>query len=590
MIKRKKITDATSDDSAASLQAVSKNESRSRELGVYFVKACLLVAIVYLLSLALPKMPSPVVALFWVVFTLVSMLGALYQMVIRKVHKQLLYPAGSIAAKINGGRTISIIVAFCLSAVCMASLLLEAPKWDAAEKDIVVLAIVLYPIIECLVGRLAKREFEPAYQTAARVRWSCVAVAILLCIGYAAWMLYDMNSGKAFNTLFESLINTSCPLVHAESPLLQEAAIGSWITDSATNLGLAQIPESWRPICIAVRVVLCAGAFFGMAHLLGMCSLPWSELKKAFASIDAIKRENEADVRVRYLVAAVFLPIALFGAFIWVDGEVGSVVGSGKNTALQSLAHQAAATSAYRIGDTYYDRATFEGIALGKEADLKAQALVLKESDIPSAYDSCNGKVDAFLDWFFSIATNDSVRSSISKENARQTMQDHFYDLVGSDADAQLTKRVDDCVETARELKKLLETGEGCDAFHLEDGSNIPSWLVDSENVEDVPLFGEYKQEAQNVIDAASALGILKAHNGKQTVLAYQFETFVYSNDRFRSMVSSVENIAGQGNKASDAFNYAKGMLDKGMQYDGFRANIEDMLAACRSQTEMLTS
>lgn len=590
MFEEKKTPAATSDDSPASLQAFSKNESRSRELGAYFVKACLLVVIVYLLSLALPKMPSPVVALFWVAFTLVSMLGVLYQMFIRKVHKQLLYPVGSIAAKFNGGRTISIIGSFCLSAVCMASLLLEAPKWDAAEKGIVVLAIVLYPIVECLVGRLAKREFEPAYQTAAKVRWSCVVVAILLCIGYAVWMFYGMSSGKAFNTLFESLINTSCPLVHAESPLLQEAAIGSWITDSATNLGLAQIPESWRPICIAVRVVLCAGAFFGMAHLLGMCSLPWSELKKAFASVDAIKLENEAGVRVRYLVAAAIMSIALFGAFIWVDGEVGNAVGLGKSTALQSLAHQAVATSAYRIGDTYYDRATFEGIALGKEADLKTQVRVLKESDIPSAYDSCNGKVDAFLDWFFSIATNNSVRSNISKENARQTMQDYFYDLVGSDADVQLTKQVNDCVETARELKKLLETGEGCDAVHLEDGSNIPSWLVDSESVEDAPLFDEYKQEAQNVIDAAPASGISKAHNAKQTVLAYQFETFVYSDSRFDSMVSSVEDIAGQGNTASDAFNYVKGMFDKGTQYDGFRSNIEEMLANCRSQTEMLVS
>lgn len=293
---------------------------------------------------------------------------------------------------------------------------------------------------------------------------------------------------------------------------------------------------------------------------------------------------------MRYLVAAAIMSIALFGAFIWVDGEVGNAVGSGKSTALQSLAHQAVATSAYRIGDTYYDRATFEGIALGKEADLKAQVLALKESDIPSAYDSCNGKVDAFLDWFFSIATNNSVRSNISKENARQTMQDYFYDLVGSDADVQLTKQVNDCVETARELKKLLETGEGCDAVHLEDGSNIPSWLVDSESVEDAPLFDEYKQEAQNVIDAAPASGISKAHNAKQTVLAYQFETFVYSDSRFDSMVSSVEDIAGQGNIASDAFNYVKGMFDKGTQYDGFRSNIEEMLATCRSQTEMLVS
>ena len=78
MFEEKKTPAATSDDSPASLRAFSKNESRSRELGAYFVMACLLVVIVYLLSLALPKMPSPVVALFWVAFTLVSMLGVLY--------------------------------------------------------------------------------------------------------------------------------------------------------------------------------------------------------------------------------------------------------------------------------------------------------------------------------------------------------------------------------------------------------------------------------------------------------------------------------------------------------------------------------
>ncbi len=97
------------------------------------MKACLLVVIVYLLSLALPKMPSPVVALFWVAFTLVSMLGCFTRWLFVKCTSSL-YPVGSIAAKFNGGRTISIIVSFCLSAVCMASLLLEAPKWDAAEK------------------------------------------------------------------------------------------------------------------------------------------------------------------------------------------------------------------------------------------------------------------------------------------------------------------------------------------------------------------------------------------------------------------------------------------------------------------------
>ncbi len=52
-------------------------------------------------------------------------------------------------------------------------------------------------------------------------------------------------------------------------------------------------------------------------------------LKKAFASVDAIKHENR-----RTFVCAILWPrqlsIALFGTFIWLDGEVGNAVGSGK--------------------------------------------------------------------------------------------------------------------------------------------------------------------------------------------------------------------------------------------------------------------
>lgn len=56
----------------------SLNGPHANRIARYGIKAVLLVVIVYLLSLALPKMSSPVVVLFWVAFTLVSMLGVLY--------------------------------------------------------------------------------------------------------------------------------------------------------------------------------------------------------------------------------------------------------------------------------------------------------------------------------------------------------------------------------------------------------------------------------------------------------------------------------------------------------------------------------
>lgn len=110
-----------------------RSESSSKQLGIYFAKAILLVVIVYLASLALPAMSSPAVALFWVAFTLISMLGILYQASISKANRQQKFIAGGIAARINNGRSVRLIISFILSAWLMASLLLESPKWDTAE-------------------------------------------------------------------------------------------------------------------------------------------------------------------------------------------------------------------------------------------------------------------------------------------------------------------------------------------------------------------------------------------------------------------------------------------------------------------------
>ena len=134
------------------------SESKHKLLGTYFVKAVLLVAFVYLISLALPAMPSSVVAVLWAVFTVVSMLGILYQASIRKANKQQQFIAGGIAAWFNNGRLFRLIASFVVSAVLMSSLLLESPKWDIAEWALIIAAVMFYPLVEYIVYLRVCRE------------------------------------------------------------------------------------------------------------------------------------------------------------------------------------------------------------------------------------------------------------------------------------------------------------------------------------------------------------------------------------------------------------------------------------------------
>lgn len=569
-------------------------DSSFRELCPSFGKACLLVAIVFLISLGLSNMPSPAVALFWMLFTLFSTLGMLYLVTIRKVHIQMKYVNSGIAATVNNGRIISIIVSFFVSAICMASLLLESPKWDLAVWAIVLVALALYPLISMMVERFVRRQYEQVFCLSAKVIWTCTILGLLMCASYCVWSYFDGVSQQSYKTVFQALINTRQPLVNANSSLLQEAGIGLWLSESITNFGMDQISklEAWKPVCAIIRVVVSVGAFFGMAHLLSICSVPCGEFKKGFASIADIKNSEEVRVRIRYVLVAALLLIALVGAFVWADDRIDEALQSKEGTALQSLTHRVAGTSVYRIDDAFYDPIEFNAVVSANFFELNERINTLRNETIPTAYVSCGKGIDGFLEWFFSIAKDNSVREDISKrDNIRQVMQENFYRYVGAsgddgaDYDEQLTQQVNGCIQCAEDLTNLLKKGEGCDRLRMIGEPSIPSWLVDSTDVANVPEFDSCRRLAQGVIDVARVQGVTASLRNNQTLLEFQFSKFVYSDKLFNSMVGSVEDITGEDYIIPDRLIWLKGMFDEGIQRKGYHDDFETMLDKCRNQT-----
>lgn len=592
MIKGKKITDAASDDSAASLQTVSKNESRSRELGAYFVRACLLVVIVYLLSLALPKMPSSVVALFWVAFTIVSMLGILYQASIAKANKQQKYVSGGMRARVNNGRVGRLVLSFAASAVFMASLLLEAPKWDVVEWTFIAAAVVVYPLVEFILRRRAPYEFEPIFQTAGILFWTCIIVGSLLCAGYAAFSLLSGGASgmPADITVLDALAKTPQPLENASSALIQEAGIGSWLIDSIVNYGLTQLSQFPRPVCIFIRVALCAGAFFGVTNLLGVCSLSARDLRKAFIPTDAIKSDDSnAPIKKPYVVLTVVLSLMLAGVFLFCDAKMDAARKSETGTALQSIARQLAGKSFYFIDGKYYDQVKIDDLAKSinqARGDFLSASLGLEQS-IDSVYDSCEGNIDSFLDWYFSIATNGAVRQGIPKDGVEQTLKDKFEATIAPDEDESITQKVKDYRQAAHNLQARIEAGYSDAEIDGERYKDLPEWFLESKEFTDAADLELYRQQAKAALEALDESGASNALDQGNTLLGHFFEVQVYSNDPFKKWVEATGGIAGDGNIALDVIHYAQGMYDQ-TKRDEYRSAIQAQLDECKKQTRSL--
>ena len=573
-------------------------DSSAKRLAAYFAKAALLVVTVYLLSFAVTKMPAPFLALFWASFTLASTAGVMYQVVVRKTHRQFKYASGGLFARVNNGRIFSFIVSFCVSAACMASLFLESPKWDIAEWVLIFAAVVVYPVVLLLMRRYARREYEPAFQASGEFMWSCAIVGFLLCVAYGAYCAMSPSFGQPVETVLDAFAKTPMPFENSPSALMWNAGVGSWIVDSLTSYGLMQASKVSVPICFAIRTALCAGAFFGMANLIGLCALPVQELRKIFVSVDAIKRDDATQpVWRRYVVMAAVLPVALVAGFFWGEMKVGMAMQTENGTALQEIARELAGKSVYSIDGALYDQAKIDALASSlsaDEANLRTMSSQLKDS-LESSYATCSGRTDAFLDWYFSIATNSSLRASIPEGGAQQALEDRFYSLVGSNEDEQLTKSMKNYLAAAANLRSSIDDGmqaakvDGDVSQAGGDGRKLPAWLVEAKEFGDAWLLKGYREEADGVLDAARDSGILAALDDGQTLLQYQFEKSVYADAQFASMALSVDKLPnGGGNIALDVLTYAGGVFDEGMSRGKYRKTLQTNISACEEQAKTL--
>lgn len=503
---------------------------------------------------------------------------------------------GGLFARVNNGRIFSFIVSFCVSAACMASLFLESPKWDIAEWVLIFAAVVVYPVVLLLMRRYARREYEPAFQASGEFLWSCAIVGFLLCVAYGVYCAMDPSFGQPVETVLDAFAKTPMPFENSPSALMWNAGVGSWIVDSLTSYGLMQASKVSVPICFAIRTALCAGAFFGMANLIGLCALPVQELRKIFVSVDAIKRDDATQpVWWRYVVMAAVLPVALVAGFFWGEAKVGMAMQTENGTALQEIARELAGKSVYSIDGALYDQAKIDALASSlsaDEANLRTMSSQLKDS-LESSYATCSGRTDAFLDWYFSIATNSSLRASIPEGGAQQALEDRFYSLVGSNEDEQLTKSMKNYLAAAANLRSSIDDGmqaakvDGDVSQAGGDGRKLPAWLVETKEFGDAWLLKGYREEADGVLDAARDSGILAALDDGRTLLQYQLEKSVYADAQFASMATSVDKLPnGGGNIALDVLTYAGGVFDEGVSRGKYRKTLQANISACEEQAE----
>ena len=221
---------------------------------LYAAKAALLVGVLYALGHYAGTLPPAVIAVAWAVLSAASMLGMAYHHVVRKTLKQYAYEADGRLSKLNNGRSVCLIVAFLVSAVFVASLMLEVPKWGALEWGITGAGALAYPLVFLLARRLLRGEYRPAFRASKAVWWSTLVVGALLCAAYLATCL-TQPAGE-FDSAAEAFDSVARPFEGSPSALMREADLLTAFGDGLVAFGISKAAETSGALYVVLRVAL----------------------------------------------------------------------------------------------------------------------------------------------------------------------------------------------------------------------------------------------------------------------------------------------------------------------------------------------
>lgn len=477
----------------------------TKSLFCYCAKAALTIGALYVLAHLAPNMPPIAVALPWTLISSASAAVIVYRIVMRKTHNQSKFEDG-LLSRLNQGRFFSLLIAFVISAICSAGIILETPKWGTAEWIITAAFIPVHAAIFALAKRRASSEYALPYRTASALTWSCLLTGMLLCFAYAAASL--IQPPVEYASASEAFIAAEQPFAESPSALIAEAGTLMAFMDGITLYGLSEVANASFPLYLAFRVFIIAPAFFGIASLFGACILERSDLKRILVPLSPKNGPIAyGPIVKRYAVTAAALPLLLTIVFLGADYKSQEIARSSDYTAAENFVRDQIGIAAFLLDGKYYDYQSVENLLSDTERKSSELSEEAKNTLIPlinESYDKRIENVDAYLDWYYSLPADYTRLASMITGTTEEFVSNQFKEKIeqGID-DSAIAEELDTFSARAEQIKR--EAAEALSAYEL---SSTPEWLIKPVETLETDFLSEPLQPAQNLLDAHTRIGV----------------------------------------------------------------------------------
>lgn len=479
----------------------------------YLTKALALTAILFLISRCASSMPPLIVAIIWALLSSVASLGIAYLVVVRKTHNQVKYLKGGYRSRWNEGRFFTLLLSFVGAAALMAGLFFEMTEWGFREWVLVLVAICLFAPLTVFFDHVEKKEWEPFFRTSVVAQRSALLLAMILFVAYLVMSLAEPAVASVSAT--EAFLNAPQPFEDSPVALLSEAGKLNALIDGMTAYGLSVASEASPWWYYVLRALIAASSFFGLASLLGTCSITTRELGRVFLPLESAKNPIEhATVVRKFLIEAAVLPVVLIVAFMLANSQVARAQETEEYTwAEQVVRDQVGFVAAY-IDGKYYDPEVVQELLTKSTESYDALTAETKERLIAIVNETCDAQianVPGYLDWYYSLTAD------------YERLAQFFTGTIEDGMKQQLEERINEGIDGSEFDEVLADFESQTDAIKQEllaglEGAEIkevPEWLLKGEDVFEIDSLIEPPAPTQELLAsgermaASAGLGVV---------------------------------------------------------------------------------
>lgn len=462
----------------------------------FLAKAAVLAGLLWLFSRYAGRVPSWGIALLWALLSVISAVGITYRRVMAKLLKQPAYAEHGYLSRLNNGRILCLVVSFVVSALCMAGLLLEVPRWEGTEWLLAVVAIPLYLGVSLIVRRVAQGEVRRPFLISEAVAISGAIVAAVLAALYVG--IGFVQPVRTFESASQAFLLTPQPFADSPSVLASELGAVLALVDGFTAYGISHVAEVSVGGFLVWKIVLGVSAVGAVVSLLGACSIPWSEFKRVFQPLDAALDPSKPYGLVRRNVVTIaVLPMLLIAAYLGGDFAAAQAAQTQEYTAAQRFVRDKVDLAVYVLDGAYYDYEAVQAVL--EETRSKSQALVAEAQAqivplINASYDARIANVDAYLDWYYSLPADYERLVRLIIGSVEEYAENQFVEKIEAGVDDSVFEGLlQSYWDEAGSLKDgLMERLAGCEI------AGIPDWLPVAKNAIEVEfLLGSLEPSEQ---------------------------------------------------------------------------------------------